>query len=195
MPPVVLKRPRKSLLILILSIIKILLPGEWHIYENRPGIARRLCLKSQNDTGINILTLLGFEIYWKTCINGAVVQLGERLTGSQEVRGSTPLGSIFLFFRFHILHFIPCLTAEYRHCSKIIHFRKSRFVFCFRPLKVSDFIPLIDTTRITSSIWRLCVTDGLRHIYLRSNYFCTYIRKFVQGRIANTEGVIYTDLK
>jgi hypothetical protein len=25
---------------------------------------------------------------------GAVVQLGERLTGSQEVRGSTPLGSI-----------------------------------------------------------------------------------------------------
>ncbi len=27
---------------------------------------------------------------------GAVVQLGERLTGSQEVRGSTPLGSIFL---------------------------------------------------------------------------------------------------
>ena len=26
---------------------------------------------------------------------GAVVQLGERLTGSQEVRGSTPLGSIF----------------------------------------------------------------------------------------------------
>ena len=29
---------------------------------------------------------------------GAVVQLGERLNGIQEVRGSTPLGSINVFF-------------------------------------------------------------------------------------------------
>ena len=37
-----------------------------------------------------------FEI--ACCKNiGAVVQLGERLNGIQEVRGSTPLGSIFNF--------------------------------------------------------------------------------------------------
>jgi hypothetical protein len=30
-------------------------------------------------------------------IKGAIAQLGERMTGSHEVRGSIPLGSTFLF--------------------------------------------------------------------------------------------------
>ena len=31
--------------------------------------------------------------------SGAIAQLGERMTGSHEVRGSIPLGSTILFFR------------------------------------------------------------------------------------------------
>ncbi len=39
------------------------------------------------------LHLLLFSARLKQCIDGAVVQLGERLTGSQKVRGSSPLSS------------------------------------------------------------------------------------------------------
>ena len=40
-------------------------------------------------------------------INGAVVHLGERLICIQEVRGSNPLGSIFLLFlRYYCTHLV-----------------------------------------------------------------------------------------
>ena len=41
------------------------------------------------------LTTADSVLYFGLCISGgAIAQLGERLTGSQEVRGSIPLGSI-----------------------------------------------------------------------------------------------------
>ena len=39
------------------------------------------------------LPSLPFFARLERCVDGAVVQLGERLTGSQKVRGSSPLSS------------------------------------------------------------------------------------------------------
>ena len=65
------------------------------------------------------------EFPYSTSSNGGVAQLGERLTGSQEVRGSIPLVSTRALNEaptqvgafFHIYRFTPCVdwAASWRH--------------------------------------------------------------------------------
>ena len=65
------------------------------------------------------------EFPYSTTSHGGVAQLGERLTGSQEVRGSIPLVSTRALNEaptqvgafFHIYRFMPCVgwVASWRH--------------------------------------------------------------------------------
>ena len=65
------------------------------------------------------------EFPYSTSSHGGVAQLGERLTGSQEVRGSIPLVSTRALNEapmqvgafFHIYRFTPCVdwAASWRH--------------------------------------------------------------------------------
>ena len=65
------------------------------------------------------------EFPYSTSSHGGVAQLGERLTGSQEVRGSIPLVSTRALNEaptqvgafFHIFRFMPCVgwVASWRH--------------------------------------------------------------------------------
>lgn len=55
--------------------------------ERNPSLHQKVHSEKKNPS-IDIRNHLGSKVF------GAVVQLGERLTGSQEVTGSNPVGSI-----------------------------------------------------------------------------------------------------
>ena len=60
--------------------------------EKRPR--RALCLARLLGFGLTgTIFLVLFLSFWRLTICGVVAQLGERMTGSHEVRGSIPLSS------------------------------------------------------------------------------------------------------
>ena len=60
--------------------------------EGRPGIALRL-VPPRNNQRRRVNLAEEYELAARLARHGAVAQLGERLDGIQEVRGSIPLGS------------------------------------------------------------------------------------------------------
>ena len=67
-------------------------------HETKPGhhlIQRALCIATHSPLSLHALTS---AIGWPKPSKGAVAQLGERMNGIHEVRGSIPLGSTKFYF-------------------------------------------------------------------------------------------------
>ncbi len=83
------------------------------LFAGRPATAPAVGPESQQPTGTRQLgRRLRVRASTLHFARGAVAQLGERLAGSQKVRGSSPLGSIFPQIRIPLLGFLIATIPE-----------------------------------------------------------------------------------